>query len=222
MLELPATGSSDGAAAFATVDCMADRRVELDESGWHTLARDFVPVSHRDLPMLRVYLPFKDRDGHFVRWSKYVDVEEHTASLNWFEATGPLAEEQPAIRKLVSCMGQPDASTAEALRDAIGDLPLRCLRWVGYGEVPTEPSVRVFGEDYFEADLVPADVEAERRLPEFAWDADNRLAWGGRLYPDSLIVAAEVSIFRQLRNDPRLDSVSVRADRDVLPGSTGD
>jgi len=93
---------------------------------------------------------------------------------------------------------------------------------VGYGEVPTEQSVRVHGEDYFEADLVPADVQAGRRIPEFAWDADKRLAWGGRLYPDSLIVAAELSIFRQLRNDPRLDSVSVRVDQDILPGSTGD
>ena len=58
-------------------------------------------------------------------------------------------------------------------------------------------------------------------MPEFAWDMENRLAWGGRLYPDSLIVAAELPIFRQLRNDPRLDSASVRAD-DVLPGSVGD
>ena len=37
--------------------------------------------------MLRVYLPFLDRDGNYVRWSQYVDVEEHSASLNWFEAT---------------------------------------------------------------------------------------------------------------------------------------
>ena len=81
---------------------------------------------------------------------------------------------------------------------------------------------RCTGEDHFEADLVPADVQAGRRIPEFAWDADKRLAWGGRLYPDSLIVAAESSIFRQLRDDPRLDSVSVRVDRDILPGSTGD
>ncbi|QEW04555.1 hypothetical protein [Microbacterium lushaniae] len=201
---------------------MAGGTVELDESGWHTPARDFVPATHRDLPMLRVYLPFIDRDGNTVRWSRYVDVEEHSASLNWFEATRDLSQEQPAIRDLASCMGQPDETTAEALRDAIGDLPLRCLRWVGYGEVPTDPSVRVFGEDYSPADLVPADLEAGRRIPEFAWDAEKRLAWGGRLYPDSLIVAAELSIFRQLRNDPRLDSVSVRVDRDILPGSAGD
>lgn len=202
---------------------MADGTAGLDESGGHAAARDFVPASHRDLPMLRVYLPFIDVDGTVVRWSRFVDVEEYSASLNWFEATRQIAEEQPAIRDLVSCMGELDGSTAEALRDAIGDLSLRCLRWVGNGGVPvTDAPTRVFGQDYFEADLVPADVEAGRRVPEFAWDADGRLAWGGQLYPDSLIVAAELPIFRQLRNDPRLDSVSVRVDRDVLPGSAGD
>ncbi|WP_109212150.1 MULTISPECIES: hypothetical protein [Microbacterium] len=200
---------------------MTEATAELDESGWRTLARDFIPASHRDLPMLRVYLPFIDRTDKVVRWSRHVDVEEHSASLNWFEATQRIVAEHSELRDLVSCMGRLDGATAEALRDAIGDLALRCLRWVGYGEVPTDSSVRVHGEDYFAADLTPADVQAGRRVPEFAWDAGNRLAWGGRLYPDSLIVAAELPIFRQLRNDPRLDSVSVRAE-DVLPGSVGD
>lgn len=62
---------------------MAGAKGGLDEVGWHTLARDFVPAPHRHLPMLRVYLPFIDVDGKFVRWSEYVDVEEHSASLNW-------------------------------------------------------------------------------------------------------------------------------------------
>lgn len=43
--------------------CMADTRVGLDELGWHTAARELIPASHRDLPMLRVYVPFIDRDG---------------------------------------------------------------------------------------------------------------------------------------------------------------
>ncbi|NYF18297.1 hypothetical protein HDC37_003153 [Microbacterium sp. AK009] len=172
--------------------------------------------------MLRVYLPFIDVDGSFVRWSQYVDVEENSASLSWFEATRHLVAEHPGIDDLVSCMGQPDESTAQALRDVIGDLQMRRLRRVGYGEVPTAPSVRVHGEDYLEADLVPADIAAERRIPEFAWDADRRLAWGSRLYPDSLIIAAELSSFRRLRNDPRLDSSSIRVERDQLPPISGD
>lgn len=76
--------------------------------------------------------------------------------------------------------------------------------------------------NYFVAALVSGDIEAGRRIPEFVWDADKRFAWGGHLYPDSLIVAPELPIFQQLRNDPRLDSVSARADRDSLSGSTRD
>ncbi|TFD11312.1 hypothetical protein E3T26_12880 [Cryobacterium sp. TMT1-21] len=44
-------------------------------------ARDFVPASHRDLPILRVFLPFIDRDENFARWSQYVDVEEHSGGM---------------------------------------------------------------------------------------------------------------------------------------------
>lgn len=223
-IDSPSRGATTGTRARGDIrygQCMAHTTVELEPSGWHTPARDFVPASHRDLPMLRVYLPFIDRDGDHVRWSRYVDVKEHPASLNWFEATQHLAASQPTIRDLVSCMGTLDSSTADALREAVGDLSLHCLRWVGYGEVPTDSPVRVHGEGYFAADLVPTDVEAGRRVPEFAWDADHRLAWGGRLYPDSLIVAADLPIFRQLLDDPRLDTASVRAD-DVLPASVGD
>lgn len=146
--------------------------------------------------MLRLYLPFRDptlEDGKdVVRWSRYVAVEDHAASLDWFEATAGIAEEQPSVRGLVS--------------------------WMGYAEAPhTSSPKRVFGEEYFKARLSPDDVRAGRRLPAFTWDSEGRLAWGGRLYPDSLIVAAELPIFRQLFNDPRIDTVSVRADRDNLP-----
>lgn len=206
---------------------MGEETAGLAESGWATQARDFIPATHRGLPMLRLYLPFRDPtvdDGKdIVRWSRYVAVEDHSASLDWFEATADIAEEQPSVRGLVSCMGELDEETANALRDAIGVVGLQCLRWTGYAEAPhTSSPRRVFGEEYFEARLGPGDVRAGRRVPEFAWDAELRLAWGGRLYPDSLIVAAELPIFRQLINDPRLDTVSVRADRDDLPPSAGD
>ncbi|MFB7890983.1 hypothetical protein ACFC1I_02110 [Microbacterium sp. NPDC056044] len=202
---------------------MAHRSAALAESGWHTAARDFVPESHRELPMLRVYLPFRNRADDVVRWSRYVDVEEHPASLDWFEATSRIAEDEPAVRDLVSCMGVLDSATADALREAMGDISLRCLRWIGYADAPqTDSTTRVFGEEFVDADLVPGDVEAGHRIPEFAWDVDGRLAWGSRLYPDSLIVAAEPAVFRQLRNDARLDTASVRVDRDVLPASSGD
>lgn len=80
----------------------------------------------------------------------------------------------------------------------------------------------MFGEDYFEAPLEATDIQAGVRVPGFAWDDECRLAWGGRLYPDSLIVAAELKIFQRLIGDPRLDTISVVAHRDVLPWSSGD
>ena len=177
--------------------------------------------------MLRLYLPFRDPALEYgkdiARWSQYVALEDHSASLDWFEATTGIVEEHPSVRDLVSCMGELDEETAKALRDAIGVVELQCLRWMGYGEAPhTSSPRRVFGEEYFEARLSPDDVRAGQRVPEFAWDTEGRLAWGGRLYPDSLIVAAELPIFRQLINDPRIDTASVRADRDELPPSAGD
>lgn len=206
---------------------MGDGSRAFAQSGWAKFATEFIPATHRDLPMLRLYLPFLDpthEEGRdTVRWSRYVDVEEEPASLDWFEAVGAIVGEQPAVRELVSCMGELDESTADALRDAIGDIALRGLRWVGYGETPFDAATTcVFGAEYFEADVGSEDVRSGRRVPDFAWDAAGRLAWGSRLYPDSLIIAAELPIFRQLRNDPRVDSVSVRPDRDVLPRSAGD
>ena len=204
------------------------RGAGLAESGWAKLAREFIPETHWGLPMLRVYLPFRDpalEEGRdVVRWSQYVPVEELPASVDWFGATESIFQADPSVRDLVCCMGELDEDTASALRDAIGGMHLRCLRWTGYAaEAPhTDSPTRVFGEDYVEADLGADDLRPGRRIPEFVWDSDGRLAWGGRLYPDSLIVAAELPIFRQLRNDSRLDSASVRIDRDVLSPSAGD
>lgn len=203
---------------------MGDESRRFPEAGRGKFAREFIPSTHQHLPMLRVYLPLQsDDDSGIVRWSRYVDVEEQAASMDWFEATARIAEEQPAVRELASCMGELDGPTADALREAIKDIPLRCLRWAGYGETPHDArTTRVLGEAYFEARLGHDDVRSGRRVPEFAWDAAGRLAWGARLYPDSLIIAAELPIFRQLRNDPRLDTATVRVERDVLPRSAGD
>jgi len=195
--------------------------------GRHTGVADFVPASHRRLPLLRLYLPFYDpklaAGSDTVRWSRYVDVEQESASLSWFEVADRVAEHDPAVRDLVPCRGELDDDTAAALRDAVGDRAMRCLRWIGYGESPRPASPRrVFGDDFSEAPLRPEDLRAGRRIPEFAWDAEGRLAWGAQLFPDSLIVAAEVPLFRELRNDPRLDTDSARIDRDVLPISAGE
>lgn len=200
---------------------------DLGRVEWPTRARDFIPATHKRLPMLRLFLPFRDPDldeeNDWVRWSQYVTVQDHPASLDWYEATADIAREQPSVSGLVSCMGELDEETANALREAIGGAELFSLRWVGYGDTPrSSPSRRVFGEEFFEARLDPGDLRAGERVPEFAWDTELRLAWGSRLYPDSLIVAAQLPIFRQLMNDPRIDTASVHPYRDNLPGSAGD
>lgn len=183
------------------------------------LARDFVPGAHRDLLLLRLLRPFTDNAGAVVRWSRYVDLERVDASVDWFEATRGVV----GVDDLASCRGELDEDTSAALRDAIGGRELTGLRWTGYGEAPEDaPTVRVRGVEYAQAPLTAGDVVAGRRVPEFAWDGTGQLAWGGRLYPDSLVVAAAPSIFRQLHLDARVDVVSVRSDRDILPPSTGD
>jgi len=182
------------------------------------LARDFVPAAYCDL-LLRLLLPFIDEAGVVVGWSRYVDLERVDASVDWFEATRGVV----GADDLASCQGELDEDTAAALRDAIGGRELTSLRWTGYGEAAEDaPAVRVRGVEYAQAPLTAGDVVAGRRVPEFAWDGAGELAWGGRLYPDSLVAAAAPSIFRQLHLDARVDVVSVRPDRDILPPSAGD
>lgn len=96
------------------------------------------------------------------------------------------------------------------------------MDWICSRDPAYQLANALHGKDYFASDFGADDLRPGRRIPEFAWDVDGRLAWGGRLHPDSLIVAAEASIFRQLRNDPRIDNASVRIDRDALRLSTGD
>ena len=60
------------------------------------------------------------------------------------------------------------------------------------------------------------------RIPEFAHDDLGNFAWGTNLYPDSLIIASTEPIYRALINDPRLDTVMIRRESDLLPVSSGD
>jgi hypothetical protein len=80
----------------------------------------------------------------------------------------------------------------------------------------------MLGEAYFEAPVNATNIRAGVRVPGFVWNDECRLAWGGRLYSDSLIVAAESNVFQRLIADPRRDTISVVVDRDVLPPSPGD
>lgn len=158
-----------------------------------------------------------------MRWSEYVSLDDESAALTWWEVVDRRAGERPDIRDLRPCRGELDAVTAAALADAVGDLELTCFRWTGYGgSAVAGDSVRVMGNDFVRAPLRRTDLRAGEWLPEFAWDDGGTLAWGARLYPDSLIVAGDLERVQRLHADPRVDTIAVRPATDPLPLSSGD
>ena len=195
----------------------------IAREGHGRLAREFIPESHRDLPMVRILLPARDDRDAPVRWSEYVVPHDELASLDWWTVVDRNAEERPEIRELIPCRGELDAATLEALADAIGDAELMSLRWLGYAGNPfTDEPVRVLGNDFLPASLHRGDLQVGERVPEFVWDEDATIAWGTRLYPDSLIMAGGIARIRRVNADPRLDTIIVRPEQDVLPPSSGD
>jgi hypothetical protein len=60
------------------------------------------------------------------------------------------------------------------------------------------------------------------RVPEFANDDEGRFAWGTFVYPDSVIISADIGVYRHLVNDARSDTVSLVHAHDILPVSSGD
>jgi len=202
---------------------MTSATTPLPERGDGNFARDFVPPTHRGLRLVRIFLPLLDSARRPVRWSQFVDLENASASLSWWELVDEVADDFPEVRDLVSCGGELDEATAEALQDAVGDSLLQSLRWDGYWENPASSNpVYVYEHEYSLADLLRSDLRAGTRIPEFVWDEAGTFAWGARLYPDSLIVACRPGNFTKLRADPRLDTVTIRLERDILPPSFGD
>ena len=196
----------------------------IASEGYGRLAREFVPESHRGLPMVRILLPmWEERDGSPVRWSEYVALDDELASLDWWDVVERNADDRPEIRDLVSCRGALDTATVEALAEALGDTELMSLWWMGYaGNPSTSDPVRVHSEDFFPAVLRRDEIRVGERIPEFAWDEGGTIGWGGRLYPDSLIFAGDIDRVRRVHADPRLDTIVVRPEEDVLPPSSGD
>lgn len=189
------------------------------KSSMHTV-RDFIPSTHSELPILRLYLPFLDAQEEPVRWSQIATVDHNARTMNWAEFSEESILTEEKGRGIVPSRGVLDATTAEALRSGIEGLTLECLRWVGYSN-SSGSRVHRNGEEYYLDAFSSEDLRAGRRIPEFVWDAEGKFAWGARLYPDSMVVAAELKIFRTLLSDTRLDAVSVRSD-DVFPWSAGD
>lgn len=139
--------------------------------------------------------------------------------------TSPLPSQGEArlARDFVPPTGELDPDTASLLREVISDSELVALRWRGYADAETQgPTIDVYGDEYASSPLTRTDLRVDERVPEYAWDRSASLAWGTRLYPDSLIIACDRERFRYLHSDPRVDTISVRRDSDVLPPSAGD
>lgn len=196
------------------------------------LARELVPPKYRALPMLRLFFPFYDTNGNADRWSSYlVNGNELTGSVSWFEVWDHYAQElgTPAIPPEPP-RGYVDPQTAQAISEALHVLDphniLHCLRWAGYAPRDLSgPLTRRFNDDYVPYDLpmrMFLQSNQDNRGPEFARDDAGRFAWGTFLYPDSVIIAADVEIYRHLIDDVRLDTVSIVHSRDFLPISSGD
>lgn len=126
-----------------------------------------------------------------------------------------------------------DSVTADALRAALApqlipSTPVTCYVWDGHGPTRAPEGSRVVHRDghtfvEMESTLGAALSSSPGAvLPEFGHDRDGSFAWGTNLYPDSVIIASEPSVYRRVINDTRLDAVTVRTVNDILPVSSGD
>lgn len=185
------------------------------------LAIDFVPARYRAHRAVRLLLPFRDAAGASVAWSRFLPADAAlSASLGWHEL---LERAGQSPDHFAAATGVLDEQTAAALGELVTGLQMTCLRWSGYAtQAAVRDAVDIDGQRYSRAPLDAGDLVAGARIPEFAWDAQSRLAWGGRLYPDSVVIAADLDHFRRLHGDDRITVASVRTERDVLPPSAGD
>lgn len=200
-----------------------------------TLARDLVPDRYASLPMLRLFLPLIDANYQARRWSSYLEEGiELAGSTDWFDLWNRHTESGGVVEPApIPARGRLDPLTARAFNDALmlqasPDTVLHCLCWEGYAAVPTDsgrPTVHQFGHDFVSCDLTVRQLMQQAtsdRIPEFAHDDLGHVAWGTNLYPDSLIIAGAPPIYRALIADPRLDTVTIRKESDLLPVSSGD
>jgi hypothetical protein len=185
--------------------------------------------------MLRLFFPLIDTNDRARRWSSYLaDGMELAGSTDWFELWDRHAESERSVEPApIPARGRLDPLTARAFTDALmlqasPDTVLHCLCWEGYGSVSPDsggPTVHQFGHDFVSSDLTIRQLMQKAtsdRIPEFAHDDLGNFAWGTNLYPDSLIIASAEPIYRALINDPRLDTVTIRKQSDLLPVSSGD
>ena len=198
-------------------------------------ARDLVPSDYGALPMLRLFLPLIGADNQAQPWSSYLTNDLLlSGSIEWREVWDAFVSSGTSqASKPIPARGQLDSATSMALYEAISlkvppESALHCLRWVGYSDTKIQTDSKLlnqFGHDFSASDEPLAQIiqrAVANRIPEFLHDDEGFLAWGTNLYADSLIIASCEPIHTALMNDPRLDTVQINKETDVLPVSSGD
>lgn len=181
------------------------------------LARDYVPISHRGLPIARVLFPYEDASGEAIRWSRVADLDELPASASWADVVTqtPWLGAHPALQPKY---GQVETALRRCLIDILPSLSMTTLSWTGYGNpFRGVPTLEVGGDVYAVFRVPTEDALRQSPLPTFAWDDAQQLAWGMRLYPDSMVVAATPPVMRAMAADDRLDVRILDARSDPLP-----
>jgi len=181
------------------------------------LARDYIPISHRGLPIARVFFPYENASGDAIRWSRLADLEELPASVSWADvatqATGHGAD--PALQPKY---GDVECALRRCLIDILPSLSMTTLSWTGYGNPFRGASTLEVGGGVYAESRVPIEnALTQTPFPTFAWDDAQQLAWGMRLYPDSMIIAATPGVIRAVAVDDRLDVRMLDARSDSLP-----
>lgn len=190
--------------------------MQLSDSLGGPLAVDFVPRQYRAHRALRILLPFRDPAGELVSWRRFAPADALLpASLGWHDLLARAGQDPSAF---TPADGTLDDDTAAALRSLVSGLQMTCLRAVERAADAADP-VDVDGAVYARAPLSDDLLQPGARVPEFAWDAGARLAWGARPRPDSLVVAADLAHVRAVHEDPRLTATGVRTEFDALPPS---
>ena len=198
--------------------------METLELGTGRLVSDLIPRTHAHLRIARVFFPFETTAGELVPWTRFVAADRgFSASTTWHELLESAGQDSANFN---AACGHLDEQTAAGLRALIGDLTMTGLFWRGYAGATGDANYLATTwsnatEHYISRAFTAADVQTGVQVPEFAWDDDGRLAWGGFLYPDSLAVAVEPARLDALFGSGLLTATGARA-ADTMPASSGD
>ncbi len=193
------------------------------------MAESFVPGRSLNQVILRLFLPILTAAGTRVRWTQYLT---GGGGLGPSTTVQDLDDEaRPPSLADASTLDWPvpiDPEIGEELDRVLGhymDLgdSAKCGVWSGYSALEIEGEQRVErGESYTTFVSTMASVfSGSHAQPEILQHEGGRISWGARPYPDSLIIASDADIARELSDSSRLD-LALLAPTDVVPPSSWD